>query len=309
MSTYGRHKPNQSKAWIVGVILGLFVIAVLVWFFVIKEDDTPVKAAAAGGCKDGEEMVGEKCLVKCADGQVRVGEKCLVECADGQVRVGGVCGCADGEEMVGTKCLIKCTDGQIRVGEVCQVVPKYTLPRARYVRVERPELQAGYNVVNLGEIEVFDINGINIAKGAFATGGPGIAHEAGPYINLTDGDVSGLVDGNFAHTTGDGVSFLQVDLGAEREIAKVVITNRGHDANRNCCGNRLRYARMILLDAGGNRIKTTAVIDTTKSKIIYDFNVATPAWEYADKAGEVKQWLMQQRLKQRLMQQPLKWWK
>ena len=120
MSTYGRHKPNQSKAWIVGVILGLFVIAVLVWFFVIKEDDTPVKAAAAGGCKDGEEMVGEKCLVKCADGQVRVGEKCLVECADGQVRVGGVCGCADGEEMVGTKCLVKCTDGQMRVGEVCK---------------------------------------------------------------------------------------------------------------------------------------------------------------------------------------------
>jgi len=38
----------------------------------------------------------------------------------------------------------------------------------------------------------------------------------------------------------------------------------------------------ILLDASSTAVKTTAVIDTTKSKITYDFNVATPAWVYAD---------------------------
>jgi len=57
MSTYRRHKPKQSKVWIVGVILGLFVIAVLVWFFVIKEDD------AASGADD----TPEKAAVKAAD--------------------------------------------------------------------------------------------------------------------------------------------------------------------------------------------------------------------------------------------------
>ena len=74
--------PKQSKAWIVvGVIVGLCVIAVLVWFFVIKEDDAAAggadpNASSEGGCKDGEEMVGTRCLVKCADGKIRVGEVC-----------------------------------------------------------------------------------------------------------------------------------------------------------------------------------------------------------------------------------------
>ena len=89
MRTPIERTPKQSKAWI-WVLLGLIVIVivVLVWFFVFKEDD----AAKSGGCKDGEEKVGTKCLVKCEDGKIRVGDKCLVKCADGQVRVGDTCG-------------------------------------------------------------------------------------------------------------------------------------------------------------------------------------------------------------------------
>jgi hypothetical protein len=156
------------------------------------------------------------------------------------------------------------------------------LPSAQYVRVERPSGDYPDNIVNLGELEVFDKAGTNIALNATVTGGPGPAHNAGPFANLTDGDVSGLIQGNFAHTTGDGVAFLQVDLGAVKEIAKVVITNRGNNESGGCCGNRLGDAKLILLDAGNTAVKTTAVIDTTKSKITYDFDVATPAWEYAD---------------------------
>jgi hypothetical protein len=157
-----------------------------------------------------------------------------------------------------------------------------TLPSAQYVKVERPTGTYPGNIVNLGEIEVFDKAGTNIALNAVVTGGPGGAHSAGPFANLTDGDVTGLVGGNFAHTTGDGVGFLQVDLGAVKEIAKVVITNRGNNADGGCCGNRLGDAKLILLDASSTAVKTTAVIDTTKLKITYDFNVATPAWVYAD---------------------------
>ena len=129
---------------------------------------------------------------------------------------------------------------------------------------------------------MFDKAGTNIALNAVVTGGPGDQHGAGPFANLTDGDDTGLVGGNFAHTTGDGVGFLQVDLGAVKEIAKVVITNRGNNADGGCCGNRLGDAKLILLDASSTAVKTTAVIDTTKLKITYDFNVATPAWVYAD---------------------------
>jgi len=156
------------------------------------------------------------------------------------------------------------------------------LPSAQYVKVERPTGTYPANIVNLGEIEVFDKAGTNIALNATVTGGPGPAHSAGPFNRLTDGNATGLMSGNFAHTTGDGVSFLQVDLGAVKEIAKVVITNRGNNESGSCCGNRLGDAKLILLDAGNTAVKTTAVIDTTKSKITYDFTATTPAWEYAD---------------------------
>ena len=43
-------------------------------------------------CTDGQDRVGDKCLVKCEDGKIRVGDKCLVQCTDGQVRVGDKCG-------------------------------------------------------------------------------------------------------------------------------------------------------------------------------------------------------------------------
>ena len=151
-----------------------------------------------------------------------------------------------------------------------------TLPSAQYVKVERPTGTYPGNIVNLGEIEVFDKAGTNIALNAVVTGGPE-AHGNGPFANLTDGDYASV-----AHTAGDGVGFLQVDLGAVKEIAKVVITNRAHNADGSCCGNRLGDAKLILLDASSTAVKTTAVIDTTKLKITYDFNVATPAWVYAD---------------------------
>jgi hypothetical protein len=83
--------------------MGLFVVSLVVLVLVNKEDDatsggadieggadpnapsaddTPevsaakAAAASAGGCRDGEEMVGTKCLVKCEDGKIRVGEIC-----------------------------------------------------------------------------------------------------------------------------------------------------------------------------------------------------------------------------------------
>jgi hypothetical protein len=149
--------------------------------------------------------------------------------------------------------------------------PVPVLPSAQYVKVERPTDTYPGNIVNLAEIEVFDKAGTNIALNAVTTGGPG-AHGAGPFANLTDGEYA-----NFAHTTGDGIAFMTIDLGAVKEIAKIVITNR----NPSGGSGRLNDAKLILLDSS-NRLFTTPVIDTEKLKITYDFNVATPAWVYAD---------------------------
>ena len=146
------------------------------------------------------------------------------------------------------------------------------LPSAQYVKVERPTGTYPGNIVNLAEIEVFDKAGTNIALNAVTTGGPG-AHGAGPFANLTDGEYA-----NFAHTTGDGIAFMTIDLGAVKEIAKIVITNR----NPSGGSGRLNDAKLILLDASQVNVITTEAIDTEKLKITYDFNVATPAWVYAD---------------------------
>ena len=146
------------------------------------------------------------------------------------------------------------------------------LPKAQHVKIARPTGTYPGNIVNLAEIEVFDKAGTNIALNAVTTGGPGV-HGSGPFANLTDGEYA-----NFAHTTGDGIAFMTIDLGAVKEIAKIVITNR----NPSGGSGRLNDAKLILLDASQVNVITTEAIDTEKLKITYDFNVATPAWVYAD---------------------------
>ena len=147
------------------------------------------------------------------------------------------------------------------------------LPKAQYVKIARPTgTYPTTAILNIAEIEVFDKAGTNIALNAAVTGGPA-NHGAGPWANLTDGDYT-----NFAHTIGDGIAFMTIDLGAVKEIAKVVITNR----NPSGGSGRLNDAKLILLDASQVNVITTEAIDTEKLKITYDFNVATPAWVYAD---------------------------
>jgi hypothetical protein len=158
------------------------------------------------------------------------------------------------------------------IEETKAVETEPTLPSAQYVKIARPTGTYPGNIINLAEIEVFDKAGTNIALNATVTGGPGV-HSDGPWANLTDGDYA-----NFAHTLNDGIAFMTIDLGAVKEIAKVVITNR----NPSGGSGRLNDAKLILLDASQVNVITTEAIDTEKLKITYDFNVATPAWVYAD---------------------------
>ena len=148
------------------------------------------------------------------------------------------------------------------------------LPKAQYVKVERPTGNYPGNIINLAEIEVFDKAGTNIALNAVVTGGPD-NHSSGPWANLTDGDYA-----NFAHTLGDGIAFMTIDLGAVKEIAKIVITNRAGGWGSG--STRMENATVTLLDASQEDVKTTEAIVDAKLKMTYDFNVATPAWVYAD---------------------------
>jgi hypothetical protein len=110
-------------------------------------------------------------------------------------------------------------------------------------------------VINLAELEVFDASGTNLAAGKTVTGSSEHSSTHG-YVNLTDGNKT-----NFAHTKGrtvEEIDYLQVDLGAEKEIKKIVITNR-----TSCCKNRAVGVKAIILAADGTTVvKETPAIST-----------------------------------------------
>jgi hypothetical protein len=148
------------------------------------------------------------------------------------------------------------------------------LPKAQYVKIARPTgTYPTTAILNIAEIEVFDKAGTNIALNAAVTGGPGV-HSAGPWARLTDGAFD-----NFAHTIGDGIAFMTIDLGAVKEIAKIVVTNRaGYSGS-----TRMENATVKLFAGDLNvPVKTTEAIVGEKMKMTYDFAATTPAWVYAD---------------------------
>ena len=150
--------------------------------------------------------------------------------------------------------------------------PPEGVANVRYVRLERPSADYPNNIINLAEVEVFDENDVNVASGKTVTGGPGNAHSAGPFTRLVDENKS---SGNFAHTTGSGDSFMQIDLGSATTVKKVVITNR-----LNCCQQRTENMKVKLLDADNTVLKTTNAVNKDQKEMTIDFSATAPAWEY-----------------------------
>ncbi|ADQ91514.1 hypothetical protein OlV1_137c [Ostreococcus lucimarinus virus 1] len=150
--------------------------------------------------------------------------------------------------------------------------PPEGVTNVRYVRLERPSVDYPGNIINLSEVEVYDENGTNIAEGKTVTGGPGAAHGAGPFARLVDGIKTPT---NFAHTTGSGASFMQIDLGTATTVKKIVITNR-----LNCCQRRTENMKVKLLDANNTVLKTTNAVNKGQKEMTIDFSATTPTWEY-----------------------------
>jgi len=124
-------------------------------------------------------------------------------------------------------------------------------------------------IINLAELEVFDVSGTNLAAGKTVTGSSEYSSTHG-YINLTDGNKT-----NFAHTKGrteEEIDYLQVDLGTEKEIKKLIITNR-----TSCCKNRAVGIKAVILGADGTTvIKETPAISTVADT--YTLTFPTNTW-------------------------------
>ncbi|EJK48510.1 hypothetical protein THAOC_32683, partial [Thalassiosira oceanica] len=92
---------------------------------------------------------------------------------------------------------------------------------ASYVAVRKikVKLNNGESVLNLGEIQAFDVNGVNVALGKPVT-------QSSTYGNFV---ASNVVDGDpntISHTKLQHGAWLEVDLQSEVDLTEVVITNR-----------------------------------------------------------------------------------
>jgi hypothetical protein len=135
----------------------------------------------------------------------------------------------------------------------------------RYITIARntpsPDT-ADVNVINLGEVRVKDPSGNNIAQGAKVT--------AGSNLNLTNYPNTNLVDNNdatFAHTGPNqpaANSWLTVDLGADKVIGTIEITNR-----KDCCGARAIGLTVTVLDSQMHPIYKTSI---TENKPLYSYS-------------------------------------
>ena len=211
-----------------------------------------------------------KCVLdSCASGYYKSGKECLVDQSGEDCVPEGTpdpMGIYLTDQMGGCE-LSSCESPYVISGDVCDL----KTVSARYVRVQRPSANYPGNIINLGEIEVLDKSGTNVAQGKPVTGGPGV-HGAGPLANLTDGN-----RGNFAHTSGDGASFMEIDLGVEKDITKIIVVNRS-----GCCKDRLEGAEVILKDSSGEVVQTLPLENENVNIMTYDFTANNPAWEYTD---------------------------
>jgi len=123
----------------------------------------------------------------------------------------------------------------------------------RFVRV-KPSTEVGDSVIQIAQLQVFDIFDVNVALRKPTT-------SLSTWANGADGATSDkAVDGATGprphpqeyHSGGTGQNeFWQVDLGEEKEVSYVVYMNR-----TDCCGHRARGMTVQLLDSGGLVLKS-----------------------------------------------------
>ena len=141
-----------------------------------------------------------------------------------------------------------------------------TVPKGRFIKLIQTVaydnnvpgwgIDDRHKIINLAELEVFDANGVNLASGKKVTGNAEWSQYG--YVNLTDGNKT-----NFTHTLGRNVNeydYLQVDLGALKNIKKIVITNR---TGTNAVKDRaIGIKAIIYANNGTTVVKETPMITT-----------------------------------------------
>jgi hypothetical protein len=137
----------------------------------------------------------------------------------------------------------------------------------QFVRIERvgPSLDLGPDgtAINLGEMAVYGPNKQSLLPGATITAGSTYYGLTAPS-SLIDSDVNTV-----AHTDPGAAPYnqvwFQVNLGSNKEIAQVVVTNR-----QDCCQGRAVGLRIVVLNSSGNAVYASAPITTTQNSYVFD---------------------------------------
>lgn len=130
----------------------------------------------------------------------------------------------------------------------------------QFVRIERA---TGSEVINLGELAVYGPNNQSLIPGATITAGS-TYYGMYPPANLIDSQIY-----TFAHTDPEGPPYtntwMELNLGTNKEISQVVITNR-----QDCCQDRAIGLRLVIKNTSGATVYASPAIDTEQNVYTFD---------------------------------------
>ena len=161
------------------------------------------------------------------------------------------------------------------------------LPKARYVTLTFHEDTPSKYVITPYEVRVFDKSGTNLAlSGSISDVGENHDESRFPRGALIDDDETTAWHSKHGAST----DFITIDLGADKEIAKIEVLNvtgttvyNGVAAIARMSGggpdSSDKGAYVELKNTAGSVVKTTPDIKTVAAKYTIDFNSTTPTWK------------------------------
>ena len=161
------------------------------------------------------------------------------------------------------------------------------LPKARYVTLALHEGASYKYILSPYEVRVFDKSGTNLAlSGSISDVGDHHDESRFPRGAIIDDDETTLWHSGHGSST----DFITIDLGADKEIAKIEVLNEtittvfnGVAANARMSGggpnSSDKGAYVELKNTAGSVVKTTPDIKTVAAKYTIDFNSTTPTWK------------------------------
>jgi hypothetical protein len=130
----------------------------------------------------------------------------------------------------------------------------------RYVKLQQTRQVA----INLSEVKVYNMDSVNVSEGRPVTASTnyGGLYPIEKFVDAT---------GTMGHTLGTQIDWVQIDVGNQSSISKVVIDNR-----QDCCSDRVVGLKVQILSRSGALIQESEPISVDQSQYTINFTGNTP---------------------------------